>query len=473
MTDFVRIQHENATTKEVYEKMKSSGIIYTNIAKTLARSYIDLYYVNLETGNYIEYLPGEKGNALEAARSGDDFFESLKIDAEQFVHPDDEQKVISALDKQTLIDYLNENETFIMTYRLLSKDGTISSGVTDKRKAIYVNMKISRMENDERFAIIGISDVDAEVKSRRALERMKEESIVYNRLSALAGEFICVYIVVPETGYYREYSATEEFNAHAISKEGLDFFATSRKEITRVIYKKDLERFMALFTEENVMSEIEQKGFFSLSYRLMLNDTPTYVQLKAVIIQEKEGPRLIVGVTNIDTFMRQEREYAKRLAQARKTAGTDALTGLKNKHAYLNEEERMDKRIAENERPEFAIVVLDVNNLKTVNDTQGHQAGDQLICNASKTICDIFKHSPVFRVGGDEFAVIAQDEDYAHIDDLIEKMNAHNEEALRTNGIIIACGMAKYAADASVATVYERADQNMYENKSSLKSKKA
>ena len=145
-----------------------------------------------------------------------------------------------------------------------------------------------KMKNDERFAIIGISDVDAEVKSRRALERMKEESIVYNRLSALAGEFICVYIVVPETGYYREYSATEEFNAHAISKEGLDFFATSRKEITRVIYKKDLERFMALFTEENVMSEIEQKGFFSLSYRLMLNDTPTYVQLKAVIIQEKE-----------------------------------------------------------------------------------------------------------------------------------------------------------------------------------------
>ena len=74
MTDFVRIQHENTTTKEAYEKMKSSGIIYTNIAKTLARSYIDLYYVNLETGNYIEYLPGEKGNALEAARSGDDFF---------------------------------------------------------------------------------------------------------------------------------------------------------------------------------------------------------------------------------------------------------------------------------------------------------------------------------------------------------------------------------------------------------------
>ena len=113
-----------------------------------------------------------------------------------------------------------------------------------------------------------------------------------------------------------------------------------------------------------------------------------------------------------------------------------------------------------------------MNDLKQVNDTLGHHAGDEHIRNACKIICDIFKHSPVFRLGGDEFAVIAQGADYQSIEDLIERMSVHNKEATRTGGIVIACGMAKYKDDGSVAPVFERADQNMYVNKSNLKAVK-
>ena len=113
-----------------------------------------------------------------------------------------------------------------------------------------------------------------------------------------------------------------------------------------------------------------------------------------------------------------------------------------------------------------------MNDLKTVNDTAGHQAGDQYLRDACKIICDIFNHSPVFRVGGDEFAVISQGNDYARIEELIGKVSDHNTEALRANGIVIACGMAKYEDDGCVAPVFERADQRMYENKSALKADK-
>jgi diguanylate cyclase (GGDEF)-like protein len=205
----------------------------------------------------------------------------------------------------------------------------------------------------------------------------------------------------------------------------------------------------------------------------MVDGIPRFVQLKAAMVEEKEGARLIVGIIDIDAQVRQEEAYVRRLAQARKDVNIDALTGVKNRHAYLEAEERLNAQIAEQRAPEFAIVILDVNDLKKVNDTDGHKAGDQYLRNACKIICDIFKHSPVFRIGGDEFAVIAQGSDYAGIGALIEQVYAQNTRAKQGRGIVIACGMAKYADDASVAPVFERADQNMYENKSSLKAIKA
>ena len=227
--------------------------------------------------------------------------------------------------------------------------------------------------------------------------------------------------------------------------------------------------FLSVFTKENVLAEIGRSGIFSLTYRLNLDGKPNYVQLKAAMVQEQEGQRLIVGINDIDVQVRQEKEYGERLAQARKQANVDALTGVKNRHAYLEAEAQMDCRIRERSQPPFAVVILDINDLKKINDSAGHQAGDQYLRDACRTICDTFKHSPVFRFGGDEFVVIAQDRDYMRIEELLQKMSDYNAEAYRSGGIIIACGMARSGDDECVAAVFDRADHNMYENKKELK----
>ena len=67
---------------------------------------------------------------------------------------------------------------------------------------------------------------------------------------------------------------------------------------------------------------------------------------------------------------------------------------------------------------------------------------------------------------------MSQGDDYKRLDELIDMMNAHNEEAVNQGGIVIALGMSRYDHDTKVATVYERADQLMYENKSALKARK-
>ena len=459
VTDSFRIRRSAAATKESYQKARSAGVIYTHIAQALARGYTNLYYINLMTEEFIEYRTDEEGGSLDEVRHGWHFFEECQEETDQYVYPEDREAVKMALDRKTLEKALEQNNTFMMTYRLIGENGPS-----------YVNMKVTRMRDDDRYIILGVTDIDEQVKQRKAAMRMSEEQIAYTRLSALAGEYLCIYVVAPETGRYREFSATSGYEvSFAQAKEGLDFFATTRKAAQTFAHPEDLNRFLSVFTRENVLAEIERNGIFTVSYRLMTDGKARYVQLKAAMVEEKDGKRLIIGINDIDAQVRQEESYVHHLAKARIEANIDPLTGIKNRHAYLLAEERLNAQIGENPETEFAIVILDVNDLKRVNDLDGHQAGDQYLKDACRAVCKTFKHSPVFRVGGDEFAVIAQGEDYSCMDELMRQMKDRNEEALRTGGIVIACGMARRENDPAVAPVFERADQQMYENKSDLK----
>ncbi len=202
---------------------------------------------------------------------------------------------------------------------------------------------------------------------------------------------------------------------------------------------------------------------------MMIKGEPTFVCLKAAFVEEKDGEQLIVGVSNIDAQVKRDEEYARNLSIARTEANTDVLTGVKNTHAYVDMESQMDKLIEEGTIPKFAIVVLDLNDLKKVNDTQGHKAGDEYLRKGCALICDIFRHSPVFRVGGDEFAVVAQGNDYRNITKLMRLLQERNMLNHAMGDVVVAGGMAKYQGDVSVAAVFDRADKAMYENKTMLK----
>ena len=459
VTEMVRIQRENATTKEAYEKARSTGIIFTHIAKTLARNYTNLYYVNTETGEFIEYRTDDESSMLTETRRGDNFFDECVKDAHRYVHPDDRDTFLRTMERQSLLQLLEQRHTHTLTYRLRSDHGPT-----------YVAMKISRMDDDARMIVIGVASADEQMKQQRLAQRLKEERIAYARINALVGDFLCIYVVVPETGLFREYSSTERNPLLSMPKEGKDFFAVAREDAKKSVHPGDLARFLSLFTLEGVLAEIERSGIFTLSFRMSIGGKPLHVQLKAAIIEENDGRRLVVGINDIDSSVRQEKEYARRLAQVQTQAYYDALTGVRNRHAYLDAAAQLDQRLQENTPTAFAISILDVNNLKLINDAEGHQAGDQYLRKACKIICDIFSHSPVFRIGGDEFAVISQGDDYTHIQDLIEKVHQHNREALQTGGIVIACGMARFEGQSEVAQVFGRADQQMYENKTFLKS---
>ncbi|MBO4846169.1 MAG: diguanylate cyclase [Lachnospiraceae bacterium] len=160
----------------------------------------------------------------------------------------------------------------------------------------------------------------------------------------------------------------------------------------------------------------------------------------------------------------------------------DALTKVKNRTAYEKYIRNLERDFNEGENKPFAVIFFDINDLKAVNDRHGHEKGDAYIKNSCRLICNTFKHSPVFRIGGDEFVTIAQNDDYDKRHELMAFMREHME-ALKTRGdsvplterISIASGMAEYdrTLDEDFASIFKRADELMYENKYNMKNPKA
>ncbi len=167
-----------------------------------------------------------------------------------------------------------------------------------------------------------------------------------------------------------------------------------------------------------------------------------------------------------------EKKAVEERDKAKETAFKDPLTGAKSKHAYLLKEEELNASISEGRARDFAVVVCDVNGLKKINDTLGHKAGDEYIRQAFVMICDIFQHSPVYRIGGDEFVVVLSGRDYIIRKELVLALHDRSVEHISKGGVVISGGLAEFSQeeDPSFHSVFERADSLMYEEKQLLKS---
>lgn len=185
-----------------------------------------------------------------------------------------------------------------------------------------------------------------------------------------------------------------------------------------------------------------------------------------VVEEEKDEYR-----KNLKEMLDRTRQQSQELGDARRKIYTDPMTGVGSKQAYLEKVDALDAQIREGKAEAFCVIVFDVNNLKRINDTLGHDIGDVYIYNASMLICEFFEGSPVYRIGGDEFTVILQGDAYQSRKAKLAMFDAQIDSNLRTDKVAVASGMSAYQrnADTRYLTVFERADQQMYQRKRKLK----
>ena len=188
---------------------------------------------------------------------------------------------------------------------------------------------------------------------------------------------------------------------------------------------------------------------------------------------------VIVAVTlvllfyTLDLVRRKDKKHQEQLATMSVIVNKDPLTGVNNHRAYIINERRILAEVAHNPSYAYGLVVCDVNDLKYINDKFGHDYGDDYIKKSCKIICDVFKKSPVFRIGGDEFAVILEGEDFTNREALTKELSEISLKNANTeDGIVIAVGMTIRRGGEGFNDVFHRADRQMYNHKNILKKKR-
>ena len=221
------------------------------------------------------------------------------------------------------------------------------------------------------------------------------------------------------------------------------------------------------FYEASPDTVTESAAFLKSQSSRILDTNALYTIASFVMFIVSTG----IILSNYQIMRRRDADHTLQLNTYEKKVVTDPLTGVKNRHAYSLKEKDLNERIGSGESGAFAVAVCDINNLKQVNDREGHSAGDQCIRACCRLICNIFSHSPVYRIGGDEFAVVMENDDYEHREELIAELNRRNADLEKTAGTAVAIGMSEFrpGEDESVLAVFARADGNMYRRKNEMK----
>ncbi|SDC60600.1 Signal transduction histidine kinase [Succiniclasticum ruminis] len=289
------------------------------VAQALAADYFCIYYVNTKNNKFIEYSASEEYRALGLPRSGEDFISFSRERFESIIYPEDQERFLDGFVKEKIISELDAHGIYKLAFRLMF------NGVPT-----YVQLKVTRMiEKEGTHIVIGISSVDEQMKAMEAFEMAHHASITFGRVAtALAGDYFSIYVVDLDTDRFVEYSATKEFDTLGVEKNGEDFFNLSRRNMLRLIYEDDRERFMGTFYREKVMSILERDKIFTMKYRLVFGDTPVWVSMKATLLEDNDGRHLIIGTNNIEAQMEREAEYQRRVREARTSARNDFLANM-------------------------------------------------------------------------------------------------------------------------------------------------
>ena len=206
--------------------------------------------------------------------------------------------------------------------------------------------------------------------------------------------------------------------------------------------------------------------------------TKPLIQLTDAAIQTDQGNydftldyngRDEVG-TLTKTFKRMAAHMKEHISDLNRRATVDALTSVRNRGAFTAFMEELQKKIDRGEigSGEFAVCMFDCDDLKMVNDRFGHDKGDVYLQTASRLICKVFQHSPVFRIGGDEFAAVLRNEDLLNREALTDAFERGMEESLAASDNRWEQVHVE-AQDRSAIDTMRRADKKMYAYKKDYK----
>lgn len=328
---------------------------------------------------------------------------------------------------------------------IVYKKDVISDEVSTKKKGFF--NKKPKVVNNKEIKSEQIDDTN-EISTEDKVEQMEEDYPVQ-----AAKESIPVQIV-------EEKPKQSVIKAH--NSETLNYVPVPKPkpiEISKDEEKKqiEIEKAIQVYEKEkppvvDKTKEIELENALQKKQEKIDKQQQEVERLR--IIQEEQAQKDKVA----------ELKYKQELLELKYKSTHDQLTDVKNRAGF---DESLDNA------QDFVLIAFDVNNLKYVNDTFGHDRGDVLLKTISETLSNVFGKENVYRMGGDEFDVLLINESIIQknlqkqlksIDHILEKKTKHSEDIIYQ----VAYGFA-YSSEGTIADVIKAADERMYEDKKEKK----
>ncbi len=440
---------------------KKDKEIRDNIAYAMAEDYEAIFYIDLESGEYMTFSKTKKFMSMNIMTLGKDFFKEALEGITKTTYPGDLEYAKQFYNKETLLKFLENRTSFSFKYRVLINN--------EPRYFLFTVMRDKNLQ----YIIFYEKDIEDELKAERTQKENQRKTITFAQIAeSLATNYDLIYYVDITNSSYVCYQSNEIFGQLEVNKAGEDFFGGSLSNIQKLVHEQDREKLAEFITKENMIATMENHKNCSVNYRMIVSGKVQYTRM--TVRKSSDNTHFIIGVENVDDEIKKERKRLRELKTEKELARRDELTGVKNKTAYKELEQSVQENMDNGlDYLSFALVVCDANNLKQINDSHGHNAGDEYIRASANLLCNIFVHSPVFRVGGDEFVVFLRGNDYFYRDELMEKLrNLVLENKQRGIGVTLASGIAEYNSETDnfVSDIFNRADKEMYEDKKKLKS---
>ncbi|MCR5184813.1 MAG: diguanylate cyclase [Bacilli bacterium] len=166
-----------------------------------------------------------------------------------------------------------------------------------------------------------------------------------------------------------------------------------------------------------------------------------------------------------------QKEIKDYIIYTQKQAYVDSLSRLGNRTSYVNRIKQIDLKSP------FCVIIYDINGLKYINDNYGHESGDKTITAIGSILKEVYDKESVFRIGGDEFAIVLTDNDKEITMQIFEsankKIEEYDQKGVLTHPISVSKGIAFFEIkkDKTYTDVFSRADENMYKDKEAFYSK--
>lgn len=183
-------------------------------------------------------------------------------------------------------------------------------------------------------------------------------------------------------------------------------------------------------------------------------------------------PLVTLAIVYLYLFVQRQNEQ-----ELTQLAYIDKLTGLQNYSSYKKTVIQIEKQELSTTELSYAVGVIDINNLKMVNDKFGHYAGDKLISGVAKVIANVFGFVNSYRTGGDEFVIILQNHFFNNLENMKNDFNKEiSQTIIEINEnvnipVSVAIGFCDNKLLRNFTEIFNQADKLMYENKQKLKKK--